>query len=67
MSTTIVGHDAVIVARVDGSLAKILLSVLARPSPVDGQPELTVPLTLQDGHLWIGPAKLVPLPRIEWP
>lgn len=75
MSTTIVGHDAVIDTLVadgavnprDGSLAKVVLAVLARPSPVDGRPELTVPLTLQDGHLWIGPAKLARLPRIEWP
>lgn len=75
MSATIVGHDAVIDALVangavdprDGSLAKVVLSVLSKPSPVDGRPELTVPLSLQDGHLWIGPAKLAPLPRIEWP
>lgn len=75
MSTTITGHDAVIDALVaagvvgprDGGLAKILLGVLAKPSPVDGTPELTVPLTLQDGYLWAGPAKLVPLPTIMWP
>jgi len=75
MSAMIVGHDAVIDALVangavdprDGSLAKVVLSVLSKPSPVDGRPELTVPLSLQDGHLWIGPAKLAPLPHIEWP
>src|SRR5690606_38258286 len=51
MSTTISGHDAVIDALVaqgvvtprDGGLAKILLAVLSRPSPVDGAPELTAP------------------------
>ena len=75
MTATAVGHDAVIDALVaggavtarDGSLAKVVLSVLAQPSPVDGRPELTVPLQLQDGHLWAGPARLAPLPRIEWP
>jgi hypothetical protein len=75
MSTTISGHDAVIDALVaegvvtarDGGLAKILLAVLSRPSPVDGTPELTAPLTLQDGHLWAGPAKLLRLPVIDWP
>lgn len=75
MSTTISGHDAVIDALVaegvvtarDGGLAKILLAVLSRPSPVDGTPELTAPLTFQDGYLWAGPAKLVRLPVIDWP
>ncbi len=75
MSTTISGHDAVIDALVadgvvtprDGGLAKILLAVLSRPSPVDGAPELTAPLTFQDGYLWVGPARLVRLPVIDWP
>ncbi len=75
MSTTITGHGAVIDALVaegtvsarDGSLAKVLLGVLAKPSPVDGTPELTAPLSLQDGYLWVGPAKLLPLPTIVWP
>jgi hypothetical protein len=74
MSATIAGHEATIDAMVaagtvtprDGSLAKILLAVLSKPSPVDGQPELTAPLTLQDGHLWVGPAKLLRLPVIAW-
>jgi hypothetical protein len=75
MSATIAGHEATIDALVaagtvsprDGSLAKILLAVLSKPSPVDGQPELTAPLTLQNGYLWVGPAKLLRLPVIEWP
>ncbi len=74
LSTTLSGHEAAIDALVasgtvgprDGSLAKIVLAVLARPSPVDGEPELTAPITLQDGALWVGPAKLLRLPRIEW-
>jgi hypothetical protein len=75
MSATIAGHEATIDALVaagtvtprDGSLAKILLAVLSKPSPVDGQPELTAPLTLQDGYLWVGPARLLRLPVIVWP
>jgi len=74
MSATIAGHEATIDALVaagtvsprDGSLAKILLAVLSKPSPVDGQPELTAPLTLQDGYLWVGPARLIRLPVIAW-
>lgn len=74
MSTTLSGHAAAIDALVeagaigarDGGLAKILLGVLSRPSPVDGTDELAVPLTLQDGWLWAGPAKLLRLPVISW-
>lgn len=74
MSATIAGHEATIDALVaagtvsprDGSLAKILLAVLSKPSPVDGAPELTAPLTLQDGWLWVGPARLIRLPVIAW-
>lgn len=75
MSATVAGHDATMDAFVaagmvsprDGSIAKILLAALSRPSPVDGRPEVTAPVTLQDGYLWVGPAKLAPLPRVEWP
>lgn len=75
MSATVAGHEATIDALVaagavaprDGSLAKIVLGVLARPSPVDGEPELTAPLSLQDGDLWIGPARLAEVPEVRWP
>lgn len=75
MSATVAGHEATVDAFVaagtvsprDGSIAKILLAALSRPSPVDGRPEVTAPITLQDGYLWVGPAKLAPLPRVTWP
>lgn len=75
MSATISGHAATLDALVaagavsprDGSIAKLLLAALSSPSPVDGEPEITAPLTLQDGYLWVGPARLAPLPRIRWP
>lgn len=46
-------------------IAKLALSALAHPAP-DGGPRVTVPVTLQDGFLYLGPAKLIPVPPIDW-
>jgi hypothetical protein len=45
-------------------LAKLALAALAHPAP-DGHPEITVPMSVQDERLSIGPAKIA-VPHIEW-
>lgn len=49
----------------DASLAKIVLGMLARPGP-SGQPELSLPLTLQDRKLYAGPVMLMTMPETTW-
>ncbi|MDB5409698.1 MAG: hypothetical protein JWL84_4610 [Rhodospirillales bacterium] len=49
----------------DAQFAKIALGVLARPG-ADGKPELDAPITLQNGFLFIGPARLARLPHFTW-
>ncbi len=47
--------------------AKVALSATARPAADgSGEPEAEVPLTVQDGALYVGPLLLMQLPRIEW-
>lgn len=46
--------------------AKLLLGLMAKPEP-RGRPSLPVPVTVQDGGLWFGPAKVMALPALEWP
>lgn len=46
--------------------AKLLLSLLAQPDS-QGQPAIPVPVTLQDGTLFLGPAPVARVPPIQWP
>jgi hypothetical protein len=72
-SGTISGFDKVIAALVasgemkesDARLARLGLSLLAKPGP-DGKPELASSLTIQNGEIYLGPAKLGPAPHIAW-
>jgi hypothetical protein len=61
--------DALVAARTmksgDAQFAKIALGLLARPG-ADGQPVLNAPITLQNGFLFVGPARLTHLPRFTW-
>lgn len=45
---------------------KFLWSALARPPQGGGAPVITVPMTVQDRFLAVGPLRLVRLPEIEW-
>ena len=73
LSATIAGYDGIIDALIvrhairpnDGALAKLALGLIAKKRP-DGTPELGAPITLQDGALFLGPARLVRLPRFTW-
>lgn len=49
------------------ALAKTLMKALARKQGVPGGEELKVPLSLQDGWLYVGPVALAKLPPIRWP
>lgn len=55
-----------VVRREDGSLAKVVLGVLAKPSPGGGPKQITVPLTVQDRMLSAGPIPLIRLREIHW-
>lgn len=49
----------------DAGIAGIAFNLLERPG-FDGRPTLNAPVTVQDGYLYIGPARLTPMPRIVW-
>ncbi len=49
----------------DADMAKFVLNMVARATP-GGKNTITVPVTVQDRRLFIGPASLMKLPRIDW-
>ncbi len=73
LTATIENHDAVIDAAVaggtlradDASLAKVLLGLMVKPG-IDGKKQLTLPVTLQNRRLYLGPAQIAVLPAITW-
>ena len=58
--------EARMVDRGAANAAKLMLSLLARPDS-QGRPAVPVPLTVQDGLLWLGPARIGAVPPIPWP
>ncbi|HSV29223.1 MAG TPA: DUF2125 domain-containing protein, partial [Candidatus Omnitrophota bacterium] len=46
--------------------AKLLLSMMSKPD-AQGRPAVPVPVTLQEGMLFFGPAKVARVPPIQWP
>jgi hypothetical protein len=73
LTATIEHHDAVIDAAVaggtmraqDANLAKILLGLMVKPG-ADGNKQLTLPVTLQNRRLYLGPAQIAVLPVVTW-
>ncbi len=57
-------HGAAIRPR-DAAMAKLVLGLLAKPG-VDGVEEWTVPVTLQERTLYVGPAALLKVPALAW-
>jgi hypothetical protein len=55
-----------IVAPSDVMAAKLVLAALAKHPNDGGAPIITMPLTIQDRVLGIGPARLIKLPEIIW-
>lgn len=52
----------------EADAAKALLNLLAKsPRLLGGQPELSVPITIQNQRLSLGPIALFTVPRIDWP
>lgn len=49
----------------DATIARIALGVLAKPGP-DGKPRIETSFTMQNGQMFLGPAKLGPAPHIDW-
>ncbi len=49
----------------DAAMAKLVLGVLSTRNG-KGQRSISVPLTLQDGQLSVGPAPLMAVPAIDW-
>ncbi len=46
-------------------LAKSALRVISQPG-ADGEDSVRLPVTLQDGKVFLGPAPIAPLPRFSW-
>jgi hypothetical protein len=73
LSGGVAGFDQLLTALVaagrikasDARMARLALALLAKPGP-DGRPEITSSLSIQDGQMFLGPAKLGPAPRIDW-
>ena len=49
----------------EAALAQIALSTLAKPG-ADGKPQIMTSFTIQNGKMYLGPAKLGDAPRIVW-
>jgi hypothetical protein len=49
----------------DARVARLALAMLAKAGP-DGRPEIATSLTIQNGEMYLGPAKLGKAPRIDW-
>lgn len=45
--------------------AKLMLSLLAKPDRT-GRPAVAVPVSVQDGALWLGPARVAQVPPLAW-
>jgi hypothetical protein len=72
-SGAIEGYDRVLRALVEAGrmppenagLAQLALAMLAKAGP-DGRPQIATSFTLQNGQMFLGPAKLGPAPRLAW-
>ena len=73
LSGAIQGYDQILTVLVengqmrasDAGLARIALTMLAKAGP-DGKPEIRTAFTIQNGQMFLGPAKLGRVPHITW-
>jgi hypothetical protein len=73
ISGSIEGYDELMSALVaagrmragDAGLARLALGMLAQRGP-NGRPAISTSFTIQDGQMYLGPAKLGKAPRIAW-
>jgi len=47
-------------------IARFALNALSKTPSQGGRPEIEVPVTLQEGWLFLGPVKLIQIPKIQW-
>jgi hypothetical protein len=72
-SGAIEGYDEILTALVrsgrmraqQAGLARLALTMLAKAGP-DGRPEIATSFTIENGEMYLGPARLGPAPRIAW-
>lgn len=72
-SGAVAGYDQLFAALVkagrmrqnEAGLAQLALAIFAKPGP-DGRPAIETSFTIQNGQMYLGPAKLGPAPRIDW-
>lgn len=72
-SGAIEGYDQILIGLVqsgqmraaDAGLARLALAMLAKAGP-DGRPEIKTAFTIQNGQMFLGPAKLGKAPRLAW-
>jgi hypothetical protein len=72
-SGAIEGYDQILAALVqsghlrasDAGLARLALALLAKAGP-DGKPMIATGFTIQNGQMYLGPARLGPAPRLAW-
>ena len=48
------------------TLAKLMFGAVAATPAGGGRPQVALPLTIQNGYVYIGPIKLAPLQPIDW-
>jgi hypothetical protein len=73
ISGAIQGYDQILAALVqsgrmrasEAGLARLALALLAKAGP-DGKPAIAAAFTIQNGQMFLGPAKLGKAPRIAW-
>jgi len=73
ISAAVAGYDQLMNALVaagkvkasDARVARFAMSMLAKVGP-EGRPEISTSLTIQDGEMFLGPARLGKAPRIDW-
>jgi hypothetical protein len=72
-SGAVEGYDRILLALVqagrmpaaEAGLAQLALTMLAKAGP-DGRPQIATSFTIQNGQMYLGPAKLGPAPRLAW-
>jgi hypothetical protein len=73
LSGAVEGYDQILTALVqdgriraaDAGLARLALAMLAKAGP-DGKPQIRTAFTIQNGQMFLGPAKLGKAPRLAW-
>jgi hypothetical protein len=73
LTATVENQNAIVDAAVaagnlragDANLIKIALGLMAKTGP-DGKKQITVPVSLQNDRVYLGPAQIAVLPRFTW-